>query len=230
MTRIDRGRAPGRRLPSLSGLLPAGLVVPALLAAGLLLAAGCATAPPGRPGEKERGIASWYGPGFHGRQTANGETYDMHAMTAAHKSLPFDTVVEVRNRDNGRRTRVRINDRGPFVRGRIIDLSRAAAEALGMIGPGVARVEISVVRQSLEQARRGGTNSRRWLVQAGAFADRGRAERRAHRVAGHGDARIVFEGRLHKVLLGPWPRQDEAERVAARLRREGLEAYARRAD
>ena len=201
---------------------------PALLLA-LLLAAGCATAPVGRPGETERGIASWYGPGFHGRQTANGETYDMNAMTAAHKSLPFDTVVEVRNRDNGRRTRVRINDRGPFVRGRIIDLSRAAAAAIGMIGPGVARVEITVVRPSRKQARRNGTAGAGWLVQAGAFSDPGRAHDRARRLRGYGEARVVSEGRLHKVMLGPWQRQDEAERVAARLRRDGFEAYARRA-
>ena len=218
-----RGR-PGRRRPSPAGPQP-GL----LLLAALLLATGCATAPPGRPGASERGLASWYGPGFHGRQTANGETYDMRAMTAAHKSLPFDTVVEVRNRDNGRRVRVRINDRGPFVRGRIIDLSRSAAEALRMIGPGVARVEITVVRPSRGRARRDGTAGGGWLVQAGAFADRGRADRRARRLRGYGDARVVTEGGLHKVLLGPWPRQGEAERLAARLRRNGFAAYARRA-
>ena len=206
-------RAPGRR---------------ALLLATLLVAAGCATAPTGRPGERERGVASWYGPGFHGRQTANGETYDMHAMTAAHKSLPFDTVVEVRNLDNGRRTRVRINDRGPFVRGRIIDLSRAAARAIGMIGPGVARVEIVVVRPSRRQARRGRTAGAGWLVQSGAFSDRGRAEGRARRLSGYGEVRVVTEGGLHKVFLGPWRRQEEAERAAARLRRDGFEAYARR--
>jgi rare lipoprotein A len=204
-------------------------MVPILLLAALLLAAGCATAPPGRPGDSERGIASWYGPGFHGRQTANGETYDMHAMTAAHKKLPFDTIVEVRNRDNGRRTRVRINDRGPFVRGRIIDLSHAAAEELGMIGPGVARVEITVVRQRRKTARRDGTAGSSWLVQSGAFSDHDRAAKRVRRLRGYGDARVVTEGGLHKVLLGPWQRQDEAERVAARLRRNGFDAYARRA-
>ena len=200
-----------------------------LVAAALLLAAGCATAPAGRPGDSQRGIASWYGPGFHGRQTANGETYDMHAMTAAHKTLPFDTVVEVRNRDNGRRTRVRINDRGPFVRGRIIDLSRAAAEAIGMIGSGVARVEITVVRPSRRQARRDRTAGSGWVVQSGAFSDRGRAKDRARRLSGYGPTRVVSEAGLHKVLLGPWRRQDEAERVAARLRRDGFDAYARRA-
>ncbi len=207
------GRRPARRL---------------LAAAALLLAAGCATAPPGRPGSSQRGMASWYGPGFHGRQTANGETYDMHAMTAAHRSLPFDTVVEVRNRDNGRRARVRINDRGPFVRGRIIDLSRAAAAALGMIGPGVARVEITVVRQR-KRAPRHGTAGSGWVVQSGAFSDRGRARERAHRLRSYGAARVVTEDGLHKVLLGPWRRPDEAERVAARLRRDGFEAFARRA-
>ena len=213
MSRSARARTVGRRL---------------LAAALLVLAAGCATAPAGRPGDRERGLASWYGPGFHGRQTANGETYDMHAMTAAHKRLPFDTVVEVRNRDNGRRTRVRINDRGPFVRGRIIDLSRAAADRLGMIGPGVARVEIIVVRPSPRRARRDGTLGSGWVVQAGAFSNRGRAEDRLRRLRSYGSARLVSERGLHKVLLGPWRRQDEAERVAARLRRDGFDAYARR--
>lgn len=201
----------------------------ALVPAMLLLAAGCASSPPGRPGESQRGIASWYGPGFHGKQTANGETYDMHAMTAAHKTLPFDTVVEVRSLDNGRRTKVRINDRGPFVRGRIIDLSRAAAEALGMIGPGVARVEITIVRQNLNAARRSGTAGSGWQVQSGAFSDRARADERARRLRRYGDARVVIEGGLHKVLLGPWQRQGDAERMAAKLRRDGFDAYARRA-
>ena len=202
-------------------------VLAALLAAALLLAAGCASAPAGRPGSSERGIASWYGPGFHGRQTANGEVYDQNAMTAAHKSLPFDTVVQVRNRDNGRRVRVRINDRGPFVRGRIIDLSRAAAEAIGMVGPGTARVEVTVVAGRKAGGR--ATAGPGWLVQAGAFGERARAVERARRLRRYGDARVVRDGGLHKVLLGPWRRQNEAERVAARLRRDGFEAYARRA-
>ncbi|MFQ5350399.1 MAG: septal ring lytic transglycosylase RlpA family protein, partial [Thermoanaerobaculia bacterium] len=215
MTAAAAVRSPGHRL---------------LVLAALLLATGCATAPASRPGHRERGIASWYGPGFHGRQTANGETYDMYAMTAAHKSLPFDTVVEVRNLDNGRRTEVRINDRGPFVRGRIIDLSRAAAEALDMIGSGVARVEITLVRHRPKAARRTGTAGGRWLVQSGAFSDRSRASDRARRLRGYaGDPRVVTEGGLHKVVLGPWQRQHEAEGVAARLRRDGFEAYARRA-
>jgi len=92
------------------------------------------------------GIASYYGRRFHGRRTANGERFNMRAMTAAHRTLPFGTRVRVTNPSNGRAVTVRINDRGPFIRGRSIDLSRAAAEKLGMISRGHARVKLEVVR------------------------------------------------------------------------------------
>ncbi len=91
------------------------------------------------------GVASWYGPGFHGRTTANGERYDMHALTAAHKTLTFGTKVKVTNQNNGKSVVVRINDRGPYIRGRVIDLSRSAAAAIDMIGPGTAEVSIEVM-------------------------------------------------------------------------------------
>jgi rare lipoprotein A len=98
-------------------------------------------------GWKQTGVASWYGGKFHGRMTANGEIYDMYDLTAAHKTLPFDTLVEVENLDNGLRVEVRINDRGPFVRGRIIDLSEVAADELGMTDDGVVPVRLSVIVQ-----------------------------------------------------------------------------------
>lgn len=91
------------------------------------------------------GVASWYGPGFHGRTTANGERYNMHDMTAAHKSLKFGTKVKVTNQTNGKSVVVRINDRGPYIGGRIIDLSRSAAQAIDMIGPGTAAVTVQVL-------------------------------------------------------------------------------------
>jgi rare lipoprotein A len=97
------------------------------------------------------GIASWYGPGFHGRQTANGETYDMHGISAAHKSLPFGTVVRVIDFETGRSVDVRINDRGPFVEGRIIDLSRGAADALGIVERGITRVGLRILHSPREQ-------------------------------------------------------------------------------
>ena len=96
-------------------------------------------------GDTASGIASWYGPDFHGKKTSNGETYNMNAMTAAHKTLPMNTMVRVTNLGNGAQTTVRINDRGPFVAGRIIDLSKAAATSIGMIGTGTARVKLEVV-------------------------------------------------------------------------------------
>jgi rare lipoprotein A len=94
--------------------------------------------------ELERGGASWYGPGFHGRRTASGERYDMNALTAAHRTLPFGTWVRVRSLVNGREVDVRITDRGPFIRSRVIDVSRGAAEALGMLGLGFKEVVLLV--------------------------------------------------------------------------------------
>jgi rare lipoprotein A len=93
----------------------------------------------------EQGLASWYGVPFNGRHSANGEIYDMYKFTAAHRTLPFDTVVRVTNLDNGMQTEVRITDRGPFVEDRIIDLSLAAARAIGMVGTGTARVKLDII-------------------------------------------------------------------------------------
>ena len=100
---------------------------------------------PSASGYAERGVASWYGTEFHGLRTSTGEPYDMFAMTAAHKTLPLPSIVEVTNLENGKKVRVRVNDRGPFVAGRIIDLSPAAAEKLGIYGKGQAKVRVKYV-------------------------------------------------------------------------------------
>src|SRR5262245_23123224 len=127
--------------------------------AAALAAAGCGSivmrepapkAPPAVGGVRV-GVASWYGPGFHGNRTANGEIYDQYELTAAHPTLPLGTRAMVTNMKNGRAVEVRINDRGPFVGGRVIDLSYAAARSIGMIGPGTAPVRVEV----LGKARRG---------------------------------------------------------------------------
>ena len=102
-------------------------------------------AKPPRIGKTQSGIASWYGPPYHGRRSANGEVYDMEKLTAAHRTFAFDTWVRVRNLDNGKEIDVRITDRGPFVRGRVIDLSKAAARNIDMIGPGIAKVKLKVI-------------------------------------------------------------------------------------
>ena len=119
------------------------------------------------PGEnyhyRETGMASWYGPGFHGRRTANGEAYDQHAMTAAHRTLPMPSVVRVTNLSNGNSVVLRINDRGPFAQDRIIDLSRAAAEKLDMVRAGVASVRVEILpeesKRVKEVAQNGGSVS-----------------------------------------------------------------------
>lgn len=166
------------------------------------------------PGWSEAGIASWYGPGFHGKRTASGEVYDMEAMTAAHRTLPFGTRVRVRNLDNGRSVDVRINDRGPHVRGRIIDLSRAAARHLAMLGPGTARVRVVVVESS--------ALARCSMVQVGAFSREANARAVMRRLGGGGHQVRLQPGDdgLFRVLVGPFG--DLARAEAFRRRHGGL--------
>jgi rare lipoprotein A len=157
----------------------------------------------------DRGIASWYGPKFHGRRTANGERYNMHGLTAAHRTLPFGTWVEVTNLDNGRRVVVRINDRGPFVKGRVIDLSLGAARQLELVGPGTARVELRLLAAA-------GTS--RYVVQVGAFTSRTRADLLAedlwHRFQ---QVSVASDGAWHRVQVGPYGARGEAEEARRRL-------------
>lgn len=129
-------------------MLPKRFAIPALVWAAMFLAA-CSSRPPvlkeRAPAYEAMGLASFYGRKFHGRKTASGERYDMHALTAAHRALRFGTQVEVTNLKNGRKVRVRINDRGPFVKGRIIDLSYAAARRIGMLSAGVVKVKVKAL-------------------------------------------------------------------------------------
>jgi rare lipoprotein A len=138
-------------------------------------------------GYEERGIASWYGEDFHGRKTSSGETYDMFGLTAAHKTLPLGTHVRVDNLANGKSIELRINDRGPFVRGRVIDLSFGAAKQIGLVGPGTAPVEVTALGVVASPATRSESGqpsnipldyySGNFTFQVGAFRDRRNAER-----------------------------------------------------
>jgi peptidoglycan lytic transglycosylase len=160
------------------------------------------------------GVASWYGPGFHGRRTANGEIFDQNEMTAAHPSLPHGTRVMVTNLDNGRAAEVRINDRGPFVGGRCIDLSYAAARTIGMIGPGTANVRLEVLpperRQArLVQAAAYELPSTSYSVQVAALGDAARAEHLRSVLAHRFPDAFVSEvdgpsGRYYRVRIGPY--------------------------
>ncbi len=174
-----------------------------------------------QPGHTEEGIASWYGHPYHGRVAANGEIYDMEKMTAAHRTLPFDTWVRVYDLDNSRTTEVRITDRGPFVGGRIIDVSHAAARELELIGPGVARVRIEVIRSPANAAQG------LFAVQVGAFRDRANAERLRDRMeARYGSARLLERAEnpsVWRVLVGAETTEDGANRLAERIRQDSVE-------
>lgn len=126
-----------------------------LVVSGVLLSS-CAAISKGRAdldlGMKQRGVASWYGDDFHGRTTASGERYDMHALTAAHRTLPLGTVVRIVNVVNGNHVTIRVNDRGPYVHGRILDLSYAAAKTLGMVQDGVSAIQLEVVGKNLSES------------------------------------------------------------------------------
>ena len=141
-------------------------IVLALLSLGSmgLFFSGCRTLQPYRAPVIEEGMASWYGPGFHGKSTSNKEVYDMYDMTAAHRTLPFGTQVMVTNLQNSRSVIVRINDRGPFVKDRILDLSLAAARQLDMLGPGVVPVRLEVLAE-----RSPPPDSQKFSVQVGSF-------------------------------------------------------------
>lgn len=174
-----------------------------------------ATSPPPEPLYVETGLASWYGHPYHGRIAANGERYDMDDLTAAHRTLPFDTRVRVVNTLNQKAVDVRITDRGPFVDGRVIDLSRAAAKAIDLIGPGIAPVRVEVT-DTPEPTRVGA-----FAVQVGAFRDKTNAERvRVRMAAKYGAARIVYrEGTpaLWRVLVGAEKTEDRADALRLKI-------------
>jgi rare lipoprotein A len=200
----------------------------------LLLATGCgrrkvkvAQAP--RIGATETGIASWYGHPYHGRRAANGEIYDMNELTAAHRTLPFETWVSVLNLANGKKVEVRIQDRGPFIDGRIIDLSRAAAERIEMIGPGISKVRLTIIHPPKEYARQPDV----FAVQVGAFRDKARAEALARSMEKYGPVQLVErrgEGVVWRVLAGRASSQAEAQELADRIGRDGRQAFVVRLD
>ena len=170
---------------------------------------------------REQGVASWYGDEFHQKPTANGEIYDMHAMTAAHKTLPLGTQVTVTDLNTKRTISVRINDRGPFVKDRIIDLSVSAAKALGIYESGTGLVEVSChfSRQMLE-------NELGHWVQVGAFKNRARAREITGKLREEGSrAQIITSGSIHRIRIGPFACTDEAYRMRDSFLEQGLSAY-----
>ncbi len=192
----------------------------------------------------EVGIASWYGPQFHRKRTANGEIFDMNKVSAAHRTLPLPSYVRVTNLENGRAINVRVNDRGPFAKGRIIDLSRRAAQLLGFRKKGTARVRVQIIRPDgtlgnrKRAARIAGDRSRGApaggardaltlpvFVQVGAFLERSNAHRARKRLSGVGEVRIekvrVGGRTLYRVRLGPYHSLERAMRALRKAFRRG---------
>ena len=179
----------------------------------------------------EEGVASWYGPGFHGKRTANGETYDMHAMTAAHRILPLGTIVRVTNKNNGRSLILRINDRGPFADDRVIDLSRAAADKLDVVAKGTAPVRIMAMSDQPQTAsaaakadnqppKLNSGQGGRIFLQVGSFQQQDDAQEMARQLENLGYQGRYFYAESVKrwrVQLGPAASRDMAEDMKGRL-------------
>jgi len=181
-----------------------------------------------KKGKTEKGLASWYGEPYHGRRTASGEIYDMHEMTAAHRTLPFGTRVKVERRDTGAVVKLRVTDRGPFIKGRIIDLSYAGAKKIGLDIDGVAPVKVTVIgweeppkRKAKEKARAAEHPKDEdclW-VQVGAFSSMENARGVERRLEDAGETAVIIEGPggLHRVRLGPYDREKDAIKALERI-------------
>lgn len=231
--RLSDGRL--EKSPLCCAQLPYPLIFACLTV--LLFASGCASrrvpsSPPAPPpsastknppavaGEYvEEGVASWYGEPFNGRRTSNGEIYDMHGYTAAHRTLPFGAVVRVTNLDNGQQTQVRVNDRGPFVNNRVIDLSQSAARAIGMIGPGTAHVKLEVIAGPNPFVGNFG-------VQVGAFLVQQNANNLRGRLAVTYSPVVVLtydspNGVFYRVRAGRFPTEAGAMQLAQQLHQSG---------
>ncbi len=188
-----------------------------------------------QPNYRAEGLASWYGPKFHGKRTANGEIFDQYALTAAHKTLPLPSKVRVTNLDNGRQLVVRVNDRGPFIGDRIIDLSRRSARLLGVEKAGVAPVRLELLdsgphllTEPLQQEQEAQelvtpVTTGRVYVQVGAFRLPDNAQRLAWKLSRFGDPSIQVSKnhRWHRVRFGPFASAREADMFVQRLEREG---------
>ncbi|MGH9356926.1 MAG: septal ring lytic transglycosylase RlpA family protein [Terriglobia bacterium] len=176
-----------------------------------------------------KGVASWYGYPYQGRPTASGEIYNMYALTAAHRTLPFGTMVRVHNLQNGKTVDVRINDRGPFIRGRIIDLSYSAAKAVSMVGPGYARVELEILNPSVVSGPEAMPGI--YAVQVGAFRDSGNAQSLKAAIEPHFGPVAVqaydspAQGHLYRVRVGQLNNEGTANQLAGDITRAGLAAH-----
>lgn len=180
-----------------------------------------------------KGIASWYGPKFHGKRTANGEIYNQYGITAAHPTLPIGTIIRVRNMRNRKVVWVRVNDRGPYKKGRILDLSRGAAKRLGMLKEGTAPVQITVLRwPKTIQEDPALLPYTQYVVQVGAYPEPGKAESMLEKIQAQftwTEFQLDYRpSGLLSIIAGPFSRQSEALSVSKRLLKKGVKNLVRR--
>ena len=217
---MQRSKVTARKFHLVSGFLVAALLI------------SCSPRSSRRPSGKvvfrQEGIASWYGGKFHGRRTASGERYNMYGISAAHRTLPLGTVVRVTHLGNGRKLTVRINDRGPFVDGRIIDLSLGAARKLDMVSEGIARVALEAYGP--EGGGAVAPQSSAFSVQAGSFRVRENAEELRDSLRGSYEGVVIvgFQEKrdaYYRVRVGRYASEGTARETAARLKRGGYSAF-----
>ena len=179
----------------------------------------------------QEGVASWYGPNFHGKATANGEVFNMNDLTAAHRTLPFNTVVEVQNIENGQTVRVRINDRGPYVDNRVIDLSRRAARAIDMEDSGTANVQIILLREGDRPVTGPVSNQETFTIQLASYTTRPEALAFSNRTEGTRVERVSVSGRIvYRVYYGKYKTANEARKDQRKLARQGLDGFVKQAE
>lgn len=180
----------------------------------------------------QSGVASWYGPNFHGKATANGETFNMNDLTAAHRTLPFNTIVQVQNMDNGRSVTVRVNDRGPYVDDRIIDLSRRAARKIDMENSGTANIQIILLEEGDRPVSSGRiTNQETFTIQLASYNSEQEARAFAGRTNGTRVEQVQVSGRtVYRVYYGTYKTAIDARNDQQRLSRQGLDGFVKQAE
>lgn len=179
----------------------------------------------------ERGVASWYGPGFQGKKTANGETFNTNHLTAAHRTLPFNTQLRVKNLGNGKSVVVRINDRGPYAKDRIIDLSKEAATKLDMIQAGTARVELFLLGSSNEHLSVENLKQPTYAVQIASLSDERQAEKKANSFRDGWVKRVLVNRKtVYRVLIGKFNDTKQADRRNAELKTRGINGFVKQVE
>lgn len=175
----------------------------------------------------QEGLASWYGPKFHGKLTANGEIYEMDDLTAAHRTLPFNTRIRVTNQSNGKSVDVRVNDRGPYVGDRIIDLSRGAAQAIDMIDDGVGHVRLQLLQTGDREVNSANASSREnFTVQLASFDSHNQALLEAEQIVGAEVVPVqIARETIYRVYYGNFPHPDEAEKQLRQLQKQGYDGF-----